>query len=492
METHAPLNSRTVFFMIVGMMFFAVLLSLMAFSHQSLRLDEAQSLWQTSHSPLMILQLVGEDVHVPFYHFVLHFWQFLFDNSVETARFLSLILFLISIPVLYKLGALAYNQRVGLFATLLFSISPFMNWYGNEIRMYSLFTLLALINQYCFVRIYKKHESTGAWVGFAVTALLGIFTHYFFFLLLLAQACFFLFYRNLFPQHAFKKFTLIAIILILSILPWIVYVNNLDKIQNQAPILTAPTSINLFSTFSQFLFGFQDDHLNTILVSLWPLTILLGFLALKKTQRINPTTLYFVFALIIPIITVFVISSTLQPLYVNRYLIFTLPSLLLFLAYIFSLYPPRVAKFVKVGFVILILFTLSIEVFSAHTPAKENYREAADYLEEHALPSDVIVVSAPFTVYPIEYYYHGPVQITTLPLWDRYVTGPIPPFDEETLPSEVEKIAGSHARLWLLLSYDQGYENDLHLHFENNYHRLDMVNFSPGLNLYLYQLRYDI
>src|SRR5581483_6130564 len=70
-----------------GFMIFVVLLSLIFFANQSLRLDESQSLWQSAHNIPGIMQVVAEDVHVPLYHILLHFWQLLWGTNVAVARF---------------------------------------------------------------------------------------------------------------------------------------------------------------------------------------------------------------------------------------------------------------------------------------------------------------------------------------------------------------------------------------------------------------------
>src|SRR3954469_3864383 len=110
-----------------GLIAFIVAMAFLVFSHQSLRLDESQSLWQTSHTPSKILNIIAQDVHVPLYHFLLHFWQLFLGNSVIAGRALSLIFFLASIPAMYALGRRALGKKSSaLFATTLFAISPFM------------------------------------------------------------------------------------------------------------------------------------------------------------------------------------------------------------------------------------------------------------------------------------------------------------------------------------------------------------------------------
>ena len=462
-------------------------------SQQSLRLDEAQSLWQTSHTWSRMLTVIAGDVHVPVYHTLLHVWQIFVGNSVFAGRMLSLFFFLLTIPAVYLLGMAAFGRRsIALFAAVLVASSPFLNWYGSEIRMYSLLTLLMVVNQYFFVRIYKdRPSSAGIWWGYGITAALGLFTHYFFALGLVAQVVFYAMNARQFPTGSFRRFASLAMFLTVLLSLWLFYVYRVGAIGESKPHLAEPTIVNLFNTFSQFVFGFQNDHINTLIVSLWPLSVLFAFLVLTNDKRLSTLTTYFLIAAILPVILVFVLSITIRPLYLARYLILTVPSLYLFLSWAFSTYIPSVAKVLRAGLIVLIALTFLHQTTSADTPVKENYKEASEHLMAYAKPQDVVILSAPFTVYPIEYYYRGSASITTLPLWDRYQSGGIPLFSEERLPQEVEKIRGEHQNAYLLLSYDQGYEEAIKLYFETHFERLSQHEFSPKLNLYVYKLKYN-
>ena len=133
---------------------------------------------------------------------------------------------------------------------------------------------------------------------------------------------------------------------------------------------------------------------------------------------------------------------------------------------------------------------LAIEIINPSTPVKEDYRGVALYLEENAKAQDVIVISAPFTVYPLEYYYRGDVPLSTLPNWDRYAYGPLPRFDEKALPAQADDATKTHQNAWVMLSYDQGYEKNIKDYFDTHYERLFAKDFSPGLRLYEYKIGY--
>lgn len=472
------------------LMLIAVALSAVFFIHQSLRLDEAQSLWQTSHTLERIIQIIGKDVHVPLYHIALHAWQILFGNGVIVGRIFSLIFFLASIPMLFLVGRRMHGAHVGMYAALLFTISPFMNWYANEIRMYTLFVFLTLLNTYFFIGVFRKGDAR-SWMWFTITALLGIYCHYFFFLVLFTDLLFFILEREAFPAESFKKFVVSGGVLFVGFLPWITNVVLLGLPTETQPYLEPPTSINLFNTFSQFVFGFQTDHVNTAFLSLWPLTVLLGFLALRKGRDISPLVIYAMLLFLVPNLAAFLVSVAFKPVYVTRYLIFTLPAMYLLLGWLFYRYQPFLSKILRYGLVVVMGVTLIVEAVSASTPVKENYREVTEFLETHAQSSDVIVVSAPFTIYPLLYYYRGPLVIETFPRWNPYLSSPIPAYSEEQIARDIEIIRQNRSNMWVLLSYDQGYEEDLRIYLDSHLERTFMQQFAPGMTLYRYKLRYD-
>ncbi len=476
--------------LISALMALVGLLGVFVFGSASLRLDEAQSLWQSGRAPMDILTIVAQDVHVPLYHELLHFWRLTVGDSVLAARALSLVFYLASIPAMYFLGRLAYSRSAGLFAATLISVSPFMNWYGSEIRMYTLFTLLVILNQISFIKLWKR-PSDHVWSAYILTALLGIYVHYFFLLILAAQALFFLVRRSIFPRQSLKRFIFSWAFLAICFAPWAAFVLLQGQASNASPVLSVPTTVNLFSAFSQFVFGFQDDHLNTFLLSLWPLTLIMGFFGLRKSGTIDPVSEYLLLSVIVGISVAFFGSLFIAPVFVSRYLIFTIPALYLLLTSLINVYPPRAAAYARYFLVAAMAVMLCIEIVSPATPVKENYRDASEYLAANAQSQDVIILSAPFTFYPVEYYYRGTSPLVTLPVWDRYAYGPIPAFDESRLPADVERITKDHEYAWLLLSYNQGYEDKVRDYFNNNFEKVSDRQFSPGMELLKYKVRYD-
>lgn len=465
-------------------------LSALLLLRQSLRLDEAQSLWQTSHSFGRMYEIVAQDVHVPLYHTVLRTWVLLFGNGVVATRLLSLGLFLLTIPAVYALGRRLLSERASLFAAGLVAVSPFMTWYGSEVRMYSMLTLIAVLNQLFFLRLLQRAAGAN-WSGYAITAGLGIYTHYFFWFTLLTQALFFLANRRQFARGTFVRLAAVGLGLVLSLLPWLLFVGSQGGSESTRPQLQEPTSVDLFNTFSQFMFGFQDDRINTLLVALWPFAVLLALLAVQKAKRVPLEVGYLLLMALFPIVAAFAVSVSFRPLYVNRYLIVSLPALLLFLTWLCTVYGRRTARLLVVALPAALLAASLHQATASTTPTKEDYRAASRYLEAAATPQDVVVISPPFTSYPFQYYWEGSAAVTTLPVWNRFEAGDAPAFDPATLPAQAEALKVSHHSAWLVLSYDQGYEQTIVDYFDTHFERRQVRTPSPGLLVIEYRLRYD-
>jgi hypothetical protein len=134
---------------------------------------------------------------------------------------------------------------------------------------------------------------------------------------------------------------------------------------------------------------------------------------------------------------------------------------------------------------------LVVQITNPLAPVKEDYRAAASYLTENTSSQDIIVASAPFTIYPIEYYYAGNARIVTQPLWDRFSQGAIPAFNKERLATETKEATRSYQRAFVILSFDQGYNKEVKDYYDSHYERIDSKQFSQGLDVYTYKIRYD-
>ncbi|MBA3724105.1 MAG: glycosyltransferase family 39 protein [Candidatus Levybacteria bacterium] len=511
-----------------------IALSTFSLFFQSIRLDESQSIWLSVKSFFEILNLTAQDVHVPLYGVILHYWMQLFGADIFVARSLSFLFYVATIPALYILARETANKQVAYVTTLFFALSPFILWYSFEARTYSLLTLMATLSHLFFMRMIRSNAENGK-AGFFLSLVVGLYTHYFFLLVVFMQAVYVavLYIQRLlhdlketsgsklqqitrlaalqtntpekkislfrYAKHAFvhhKKLILSYAIAVASAFvlfaPWLIYVVSLGSASNTQPLVPAPSTFNLIQTFVLFMFGFQNQEIQSILVSLWPVSIILLFIVFTKRRKLAFKNIeYFALATFLPVALVFLVSY-IKPVFLSRYLIFLAPTMFLLLSWTLLSFSKKIRYTALIGYTAISLSLLTIQITSAQTTVKEDYRGVGAYLSSQTDPSDIIGVSAPFTVYPIEYSYTGNSRIDTIPQWNRFKEGQrIPAFSQTELEKQVENYQKQYDELYVVLSYDQGYEDDIRTYLDSRFQLTSTKSFSNGIIVRSYKMNYN-
>ncbi len=477
--------------------------NLITVTDQSIRLDESQSLWAATKSVTGILKYISQDVQVPLYELLLHFWIQIFGTNIVIARGLSFIFFIFTLPVLYKVYRQVAGRSVSLLGVTIFSLSPFILWYSNEARMYTMFALATSLDHLFFLKLYKSKGKNGK-LGYFLSTLFGMFSHYFFIFFLFTQFVYVIFSiflnrntESFKAKIAIRKKFLISYITILFLdgvffLPWAVYFIFRGLAGNTQPLIPPPTSYDIFATFINFLFGFQSTQVQTLMVSLWPLIVLVLFFIF--TRRNSTHVLYkgyFILTAFFPILMIFLLSFF-KPIFLSRYLIFVTPSLFFIVAWILLSYSKKTSYILITIFLMLLLGLLFFQNLSPFTPVKENYVGVSEFLDQKATASDLIAVSAPFTIYPVAYTYKGEAGIVTIPKWDLYSHGAIPAFSIANLKTDLQSYKKEYNNIFIVFSYNQGYQQQIQNYMDTHFKRLVAKTFSPGLEVDEYQLRYDL
>ena len=120
----------------------------------SLRWEEAFSLWMANHSVTDMLQwIVRIDQNPPLYYLLLHYWIKVNGDTPYYLRLLSALFGAGTIPVIYLIGKRVSGALVGLMAALFFALSPFNIRFAHETRMYTLLAFNAAVAIYALVRL---------------------------------------------------------------------------------------------------------------------------------------------------------------------------------------------------------------------------------------------------------------------------------------------------------------------------------------------------
>lgn len=176
--------------------------------YQALRGDEAFA-HLFAQQPLreMLPSLATIEPHPPLYYATLHLWTYLLDQSEFAARFLSVLVSILMIPMIYRLGLALCGAKVGWLAALLGSINPFLIWHGQDVRMYSMLACLGLGSVLLFSLTLERGRKSGEkslWIGYVLLTIGTLYVHYFSLFILAVENVTFL-YLYLFPGRGRRE-----------------------------------------------------------------------------------------------------------------------------------------------------------------------------------------------------------------------------------------------------------------------------------------------
>ena len=162
---------------------------------QSYWFDELFSAYFSNpeHSLETVVKLTLADVHPPVYQLMMWLSYQLFGYTEWAGRLPSAIAGVLTVPAMYLLGRELFNSRVGLYAAALAVPNYYLLYYAQEARSYALLYFLCSLSFLYFLRVINSASRLNLVFYIAATLTL-LYTHYFGFVLVIAQGLIFVIY----------------------------------------------------------------------------------------------------------------------------------------------------------------------------------------------------------------------------------------------------------------------------------------------------------
>lgn len=373
--------------------------------NQSLWLDEAAQAIE-SVRPLAEQLDIKADFWPPFYHLLLHFWM-IGGKSEVWLRLLSMGMGVATVYFTYLLVKTLISVKAARLTSLLLTIAPFHVWYSQEVRPYSLATLLGVVATYLLLK--QKF-----W-GYTVTSALFLYSSYLAPFLLLTHGAFIFF----FDRKNWRQWVLGFVVAVIFFLPWLpkLYEQLLIGRGLQAALPGWSEAVStplwkslpiLFTKFSLGRISFDDKWLYAGIVTV--LFLLFGYLVYRsiRTQKIISGKIIILGGL--PIVIAF-FTSFFLPIFAPQRLLFSLPFFYMLWAQgIVSLEKQRI---LKITIALILVFSSSYAVFQYNTNPRfqrENWRDAVTYVEETRSPNSLALFVFPEAFAPWQWYNRGVVR----------------------------------------------------------------------------------
>ena len=343
----------------------------------------------------------------PLYYFLLRGWISLAGTSVTALRFFSLWFGMLVVPLTYVVGARLIHRSVGVAASLLAALSPYLTWYSQEVKMYATITALVLLALYALRRAVE--EGGGRWWATVVVATsLAFYLHLWCVLLVPLYFLLLVLWRPRGPRQRLGAAIALALLTLpyLPLAVWEVHRLLVPRETGFPRYTLGQMAEILWTGWTAGIWAWERWWGSAA----WGVIVPIGLIALatgriggKEGGRIALSLLGWA---VVPLLGIWAVSLR-QPLFTDRYLIWAAPALyLLGGAGLAFLWRWRRWAAVPVALAILVVFGGNLWVQSA-TPTKADLRAAAAFVEERYEPGDLLIFQIPHIRYTFDYYF-GP------------------------------------------------------------------------------------
>ena len=427
---------------------------------QSLWRDEVDAIgfaMQSMDGLLRMFLMPGENG--PLYFSALRPWLALFGESEAALRSFSALAGAAIIPLLFWLGSRLFGRRAGWIAAGLAAISPYAVWYSQEGKMYAWVALLAA-GSFAFLWIGLEEGRRWAWAGYVILTTLSLFVHYLTALLIPAFALIFLVGLRRWKPNA-RGYLVSLALLTLPYLPFAAWQLPafLSGFRTGHPFVPFPRAL------ASVIFGFSEGvrPLDTFWALVPFLLCLLAAWGLstatangrESSRMVSEIRVHSRYSRLIPVaactiwwaapfLLLFAISLR-SPLFVERYLITTLPAFLLLVAAGLDKLLRR-SRWVGIFAAAAILAVSARGVWvQATQPIKPDMRAAAQYACPRLSPGDAVI----FLIPHVEPVFARYCAVDYTPISAPYTNDGR---DEAAVRNELEAALQGRDRVWLVES----------------------------------------
>lgn len=356
-----------------------------------------------------------ERVYKPLYFILLKLWIGLFGVSALWLRMLSVIFGTASVYFLYLLGKEICEERLGFLSAFLLGISPFHIYCSQQVRQFTLVTLLAVISLYFFT-VYLKHQKFKYCVlNFFFNVLL--ITAYPYGIIFAASQMAILYLAQVKHRNLFIG----VFIIVLSLSLITIAVGSLSFIREITWWIPKPDLLTLKDIFSVFIMGGENYGLvrgslckevyeefeSLRLVDTAGLLLVLplfmrGVCLLNKKDLIRKGLIILFFFVTI---LVFAVSCFIFNFLIIKHLIIILPVFLLIVSY--GLLSLRKKLLYPALFLLIWISSFSLSGIYI-SDLNINWKHPADLIRSLGKKNDTIILATDKEIAPFLYYFRNP------------------------------------------------------------------------------------
>ena len=311
---------------ILTIFFLGIFFRLYNLNFEDLWHDEILSFWiaDPSISFFETLSRHNQLEQVPIlFNLTLKYFYKIFGYNVYLGRYLPCFFGIISLIFCYLLSLEFKNNNSSIFFITLISFNIFLIKYSQELRVYSLMTLLIILALYFLFKLLNKKHNKLNYFLFTTFLLFAILSHPFSIIILISVICLSIMHTIFYKENLKKLNISLFFILVLSLIYYFLYFINLNELTSWIPQVDIKFFTNLF--FSKF-FGSR-------ILGILHLAVLIFFIFkfrknLVSSSKFQMLVLVIIFSYSLPLI----FSLIFKPLLIERYIMYLIVPVLLIIS----------------------------------------------------------------------------------------------------------------------------------------------------------------
>ena len=484
----------------------AFLLRTINLDGQSLWRDEVDAIrfssWAIRH---LVDGLFQQGHNGPLYFMLLRPWRNLTGDSEFALRYPSALMGAVAIPLGFILARqLGFSRRAGLLLGFLLATSPYLVWYGQEAKMYTLLLAAVTLAFIAYLKALTRSKLRW-WVVFVVSTSLSFYFHILSPLMLIVYTVVALVHRIELRRH-WRAWLISMASLTLPYVPLALwqfsfFIAGTDRGHPFYPL--RQELLILLQLYTRGLFNFAasieaifiaiglDSGIIPPSADLAPLiffvflflcgSYLMIHRAIIEEFSLSKGLVLIIWVLLPPLI-VYLMSLRI-PIFEDRYLIYISPAF--YLIVVLGLILIRQYSTLFAGLALLLILTINLLGIwqQQRQPVKADFRAAAEYLASQPRPPSTIMVQMPYLHHTLNYYYPHDYRLIN-GLWTNSGNS------EVSIAQEMTGLTADLSDMWLVVSEEDAWDSRhlVRTWLDEHAHLVDKANF-VRVDVYHYQFR---
>jgi mannosyltransferase len=390
--------------LLVGVVGLAFALRVAGLDFQSLWRDEVDAIrFATAARDDLLRMFVVPGQNGPLYYLVLRPWLYLAGLSEYALRYFSVFFGTLAVPLVYRLARRLFPSlpALALLSAVLAATSPYLVWYGQEGKMYSLVLFLVLLAMDRYLAALEK-GGWQRWLLYVTLTGAAVYVHLIAAFMVPVQIVVFFLVGAETRRVRWKAWAVSTGLLLLPYLPLLRW---------QLPLVVSPADTGyrfvplhdmLVSLLTNFALGPIAGSLRWAAFLFAVLLLAAGWLWRDRRPRLASLGILASW-LCIPVLGFFLLTLV-RPMYTARYLIFVLPAYLILLA-AGAVAIARRSRVLAGLLLVALLVSNSLSLWRQSTnPIKADFRAATEYVASRQSPTDLLLFQIPYGRHSYDYY----------------------------------------------------------------------------------------